>query len=528
MASDETMKSDGSESSDQNECELLTLAREHFERVAKKKVEWKDGLTDPEKELIRKTAVGEWADYSDKHRDKPNPKDAEKWPDSAVLRAGVIAWLCKDKKANGEIPCDGIRIKGARVKGELELNDALALFPLAFEQCRLMDNLVLLRAHVRTLAFDGSHVSSIRADALRVDAGLFLRNGFTATGAVNLTGAEIGGQLNCIGAKFPQVVEGPITALVADSARIKGSVFFRSRDCGEKTEIHRSINFENATVDDCFQWIDVECSSSAALSLQFAKVGVLWDDAKSWPSPGNLHLHGFKCDEIFEKAPTNAHQRLEWIRRQRKETPQGYIRILSGNDGNDEPYEFNPQPYEQLAMVLREQGHVDDAREILIAKENDRDRHREISWLWRSWRFTIKHTMSYGYEPWRCTKYVLCILILGASLFQMGDAMGVILPTNDRAFVPSRESATRSISPDYPDFNAFFYSLDEFVPLVNLRQGDFWIPNFNQDVLTGKGFGAWVCYFYALFLRVYLWVHILAGWTLTTLFVGGLTGLIRR
>ena len=52
------------------------------------------------------------------------------------------------------------------------------------------------------------------------------------------------------------------------------------------------------------------------------------------------------------------------------------------------------------------------------------------------------------------------------------------------------------------------YSLDAFVPLIDFHQAKLWLPK-----------PGW--------LRGYLWLHTSAGWTLTTLLVAGLTGLVR-
>ena len=60
-----------------------------------------------------------------------------------------------------------------------------------------------------------------------------------------------------------------------------------------------------------------------------------------------------------------------------------------------------------------------------------------------------------------------------------------------------------------PKFNAVMYSLDSFVPLINLGQAKYRYP-------TGA------------FLRTYLWVHILAGWTLSTLLAVGLPSPARK
>ena len=65
----------------------------------------------------------------------------------------------------------------------------------------------------------------------------------------------------------------------------------------------------------------------------------------------------------------------------------------------------------------------------------------------------------------------------------------------------------------YPKFNAFVYSLESFVPLIKLDQSANWAPNANR---------AW-----GRFLRYYLYLHITAGWVLTTLWVGAVTGLVK-
>ena len=67
------------------------------------------------------------------------------------------------------------------------------------------------------------------ADGLQVDQSMFLRGGFTATGsggdgAVRLVGAHIGGQLDCTGAELRND-SGP--ALVADGLQVGQGMFLR-------------------------------------------------------------------------------------------------------------------------------------------------------------------------------------------------------------------------------------------------------------------------------------------------------------
>ena len=56
--------------------------------------------------------------------------------------------------------------------------------------------------------------------------------------------------------------------------------------------------------------------------------------------------------------------------------------------------------------------------------------------------------------------------------------------------------------------NALMYSVDAFVPLIDFHQAKFWLPK-------------------AGVMRGYLWLHTIAGWTLTTLLLAGVTGLVR-
>ena len=78
---------------------------------------------------------------------------------------------------------------------------------------------------------------------------------------------------------------------------------------------------------------------------------------------------------------------------------------------------------------------------------------------------------------------------------------------------------------DYPKLNALVYSLDVFLPVVKLYQGDYWQPS------AGAGRKLPSARFplptFGGFLRLWLWLEILAGWTLTTLLVVGLSGLVR-
>jgi hypothetical protein len=170
----------------------------------------------------------------------------------------------------------GVRLRGARISGRLDLESATLRCPFVLEDCYLdskepmvlkystvsllrlvrcrlagliADVLVVTKEMDLTrstftgavrllgaditgqLIFRGAKISdtdtdnnALFADTLKVGRSVFLNDGFTAAGAVRLPGAEITGQLNCRGAK----ISGTYTdnnALVADRVKVGGGVF---------------------------------------------------------------------------------------------------------------------------------------------------------------------------------------------------------------------------------------------------------------------------------------------------------------
>ncbi len=95
----------------------------------------------------------------------------------------------------------------------------------------------------------------------------------------------------------------------------------------------------------------------------------------------------------------------------------------------------------------------------------------------------------------------------------------------------------------YQNFNGFIYSLETFLPLVDLQFAKHWLPCTTPkpknpvDLLSHlrywpfRWLPPWHHDFGSNFgreLRWYFWFHILAGWFFTTMFVGGVTGLVRK
>lgn len=354
--------------------------------------------------------------------------------------------------------------------------------------------------------FENPGKNALSADGVEVRGSVFLAKGFHAKGAVQLIGAKIGGNLSCRGGTFENAGK---AALVADTVDVRGNVFL-----GEGFHAKGAVRLPLAKIGG-----DLDCSGGTlenagknALSadganvqgrlflkngfraqgvvrLVMARVGVLADDKDSWPASGCLDLEGFIYDNLA--GPDDAKSRLGWIQRQYPK------------DKKEWKGKFQPQPYEQLAAVLKRMGHESDARKVIIAKHQASRKYGRLGRTMRLANWLFDWTMGYGYRLRRLLAAAVVIVIIGCVLFGLGWDNGLMERVKDSV-----------VSPDSRCFCPFVYSLDAFLPIVNLHQEDYWLP-------AAEG-----CLGY--FLCGYLWVHIMAGWVITTLLVAGLTGLARR
>jgi hypothetical protein len=346
---------------------------------------------------------------------------------------------------------------------------------------------------------------ALYADRANVKGGVFLRDGFSVEGTVRLLGAQIGGDVGCPASTFKNPGK---NALSADGAEVKGS-FFLGEGFGAEGTVRlpgaqiggnldcdggrlSEVKAENAVVRGTLFWRGVEATS---LDLINASAGSLVDDEKSWPHKGKLFLDGFIYDHISGDSPRDAKTRLRWLELQ-------------------DP--FAPKPYRQLAKVLREAGDDSGARKVLFEMERRRRQVEDRRWYARAWGWLLKWAIGYGFYPWRAVVGLAALAIIGLGLFWFGYSRGAMTPTDKEAYCFFR---TQGRPPDYYQrFTASVYSIENSLPFVNLGQKDHWTPDPNQQ-------GWWRL---ASFLRGFRWGQILLGWLLATLFVAGMTGVVRK
>jgi cytoskeletal protein CcmA (bactofilin family) len=370
--------------------------------------------------------------------------------------------------------------------------------------------------------FDNREKDAFTADRLSVKGSVYLRK-TTVLGVVRLLGASIGGNLECNNSKF----ENPQgKALIADRLSVGGNIFLhgleaegevnfygtnvtRNLDCLDATftnEKEKGIAFNagNMHIDH-----DLVFTSSTnirgVLDLRGAYVNCMADHKNSWPKAGELYLDGFQY-ESFGGASTSRTltERLEWLQLQ----PQ-------------EP--FRSQPYEQLAKTFHRLGRESDRLRVLIAKHDGFRKHGNLDFSRRIWKWVLKRTVGYGYRPSLALVYIVCFVIVGSIIFHKANQLDIMKSTkhnipNGLAYVESNNLHQKNLQ-----FSPLVYSLDVFLPIVDLHQESVWLPDVTKPSNTelwGKPLGYW--------FRIYFWFHIVFGWVFSTLAVFSFSGLVSK
>ncbi|MEN3371245.1 MAG: hypothetical protein V7609_3388 [Verrucomicrobiota bacterium] len=494
--------------------------------------------------------------------------------DDRVIHAECLVWLCTNRGASLMVTYGGIRMDGVRIKGDLNLENAQIAFPFSGTKCAFEGRILLSNARMRSLSLLNCSVNGLEGGGVNIEGNVLLR-GSTAKGGVNFAAATIGGRLDCGQARFT-VPNG--YALTATNVTINGSVFLTEGcranggvnldsakiggdlDCSDFTawghvnlaatriggdlvcyrarftdlrdealRVDRAkiegsvflsdgfkavgwVRFWGADIAVAFFWSGIRLNHKFGLDLRSAKVGTLWDNKDSWPRKKRLLLDGFRYDRIHHSAPTDATSRIEWLHLQPEDR-------------------FLPQPYEQLAAVFRDLGQEANTRRVLFrrSQENARSTHfLDHSWWWYNF---FGRAIGYGYVPSRPLLISLLMILFGSILFGLGYSRDLISPTNEIGYVkdaagrPLLKDSKHLFSENYPNFNPIAYSLESFAPLVKLDMSAHWRPDAHRSTqLNFKNFHPVIS---GQMLQWYLWFHIMAGWILTSWWVGLLTGIVK-
>ena len=486
--------------------------------------------------------------------------------DSSQIKGDVLL-------ANGFVAHKEVRLSGAKIGGDLSCgggefrNDSVAIHcdRMVVEGAVFMDT--GFHAH-GTVSMMGSELggdlsfrdarlicagSSLDLESASVEGRVFLDDGFLAYGTIDLSNISVLGNLQCNRGTFSakdKAIHAPRAKIggninLGAECRVAGEISFQSANIsgditfsGGSFETKGTINIRNASVGGMFIWREVT-HARGELNLSGASCLTLNMDWTSWKKPSQVRLDNFTY-RGFSELPKgcNAAFWIEWLERQ----PSRHLEDR-----------FRPKPYKQLAFVLNDMGHEEESRSIRIAlrkrqanfsQRHDPELNREKRWLKRLllvfWNFVQRVVVAYGYRPGNALFYLAGLIIIGSGIYHTAARDGIMTPTHPLiykeavgGFIPSEcahnwvyfpkavaEKCQSAIPSEYSEFNAFMYSLDTAIPVVDFRIESDWAPR----VVDTEGERYWPGWW----VRSWEWVQIGAGWALSLLFVSAIGGIIRR
>ncbi len=451
------------------------------------------------------------------------------------IRAVVIRDLLRGAHTDEPDP-RGVRLRRARIIGELDLTDVRTEIPLTLQDCSHDGPISLTRAHLPHLDLSGStfpaleaadfvcghdlqlsrvrsqrlhlvganisgqvnltdarldafDVPALNAERITIGNGLFLTDSIGSSNSTRGTfcflGATVTGPLELDGTRL-QCANGP--ALNADWLTVTGSIFLNEGFTADSDCIRGTIRFQGASITGQLNLNDATLSNSTndgpglvVIGARIASDLVLPTHAldNSGNSSVLISLNGLQ----YPFVPRRATHR-EWLTLLAHHTPA-----------------YAAQPYQQLATVHRAAGHEREAREILIAQQRDLRKRGELGGGRKLLHLASGAFIGHGHRPFRALGYLAGVCLLACITSLAAFALGITV----RATPPGGVCSPAE---------AFGLAADTALPL--LKTGGAKRCEFATTTPAGQVF----------FATSYILQML--GWAFATLFVAGYTGLVRK
>jgi len=169
---------------------------------------------------------------------------------------------------------------------------------------------------------------------------------------------------------------------------------------------------------------------------------------------------------------------------------------------------------------------LDGSLRVLEEMEELRRNTEAHSPFSRLWSLFLKGSIGYGYRPGRAIWLIILLSALGWFVYDRSFHAGTMVPTEKDAYQGFKVGGR--VPEHYPTFSPLIYSLENFLPLVKLGQGDKWQPYPGSDApQPSTSFPSR----FAPSPEIVLWflrIQILLGWLLATLFVAGVSGIVHK
>jgi hypothetical protein len=278
--------------------------------------------------------------------------------------------------------------------------------------------------------FDGAGGPALNADVAIVGAQVFLRDGFHATGEVNLNGARITGQVTCSGGRFDGSGGG---ALTVEAATVGAEVFLRDafhatgRVNFIRARIEGNLQIKKATLADGVDLEAARVTEGLILTgLRGAETFGPWQPGAQRPDAperagGVANLTDASCGVLRDDpAAWGAFTALKlgnFHYDRIAELGAAADRLAWLDRGSpDDPGRFDPQPYTQLAATADKLGHRRVAARV---RERREDGLRRADW---ARRHEAPALTPWPVGPWAAARLRIAGQFLFKGLFGYGHA----------------------------------------------------------------------------------------------------------
>jgi hypothetical protein len=362
--------------------------------------------------------------------------------------------------------------------------------------------------------------TALKARSIRVNDSVFLGSGFSAHGVVDLDGALIEGILDCEHGTFESTLqEGSETSGVSLNARfirVGDSVFLRNGFSAKG-----AVKLDKARIA---RRLELDEGKFESLNLIDSSAGSIVDDEDGWPNEGNLFLDGFVYERI-SGGPNDAAKRLEWLKRQRVFTRQPYRQLAAvlKEAGDDDGWrrvciEMERRSWEVRRRRLTGKSPNDSAKELL----------RSLAAAFAGFFLEVTIGYGYKSMRAIYGFLVVSLISASFYYagFQVGsmlptDKQNYVTFSENRSSLPGYQRfhvLAYSIETAFPLVKLGIQ--DKWEPSPDIQappdKSAGWIVGSLRSVISPS------------FLRWLRWGEIAAGWFLTTFFVVGVTGLARE
>ena len=354
----------------------------------------RERLTSVEQSLVEHVGHGERLDLAadDEAVDEAAMRS---WGESRTCRASVIRDILRGRLAPDPDP-RGLRLRGARITGRLDLENLTTDVNLELEECLLEEGVLTRDARLASVILAGcriEHPDEPPLEGAHLTCSLLILDRSTVIGhtyhaAVNLVRAQIDGEFYCNKTKLHNNGLGPV--LNAERLKVDGGMFLDDFTAIGEGEV--VVNLKDARVGEAFVFAPSELSHR-------------YDPHRRLDVDG-LTYAGVP-ERIFPR---------DWLTLLREGTP-GYA----------------AQPYQQLAAGYQALGDERQVRQALISQADDQLARTVTDLPQRLWGLITKVTAGYGYQPWRLVLGVSALVALSCALAVVLGSHGALAQTDKTA-----------------------------------------------------------------------------------------------